>query len=273
MVTEYPLLLTEQGFHMDGPEQADTHHLRNAASIITIALIDLGFEERIRVSRTRSRSSNSLIVRSGVFRDQPEKITAVRIEFRADSEASERFGLVSPPHAGRDNAQRTSFGPNRVTEVISPIGAVGEHLAWIIGQGVGSGASLTVAGVIAISWTRAVVASAPTWALKPCIALMLDPAAIYIVFAGRSDDRRIDQHANLDRDALALSCAATASNSATSRPCATSALRYRTKAVRSGVALLPEKQPQNRRKDARSSSASASFTSDKSYQIDSVIGT
>ncbi len=33
---------------------------------------------------------------------------------------------------------------------------------------------------------------------------MLDPAAIYIVFAGRSDDRRIDQRANLDHDRSGL---------------------------------------------------------------------
>ena len=48
----------------------------------------------------------------------------------------------------------------------------------------------------------------------------------------------------------------------------TSALRNRTKAVRSGVGSVLEK-PQNRRKDARSSTASASFTSDRSYQTDS----
>jgi hypothetical protein len=38
--------------------------------------------------------------------------------------------------------------------------------------------------------------------------------------------------------------------------------------VRSGTGSLPEK-PQNRRNEARSSSASASFTSDRSYQTDS----
>ena len=35
---EYRMLLTGQGLDMDRPEQADTHHLRNAAGIIAIAL-------------------------------------------------------------------------------------------------------------------------------------------------------------------------------------------------------------------------------------------
>ena len=74
------------------------------------------------------------------------------------SEAIERFGLVSPPHAGRDNAWRASFGPNRVAEVISPIGAVGEHLAWIIGQGVGSGAPIVDVGRRAFLLATATVA-------------------------------------------------------------------------------------------------------------------
>ncbi len=68
--------------------------------------------------------------------------------------------------------------------------------------------------------------------------------------------------------ALALSCAVTASKTARSSPVATKARRKRTKAVRSGTGSVLEK-PQNRRHDARSSSASASFTSDKSYQTES----
>jgi hypothetical protein len=67
--------------------------------------------------------------------------------------------------------------------------------------------------------------------------------------------------------AFAFSWRVTASNRARSRPAATRALRKRTKAVRSGVGSVLEK-PQNRRNEARSSSASASFTSDRSYQTD-----
>lgn len=124
------------------------------------------------------------------------------------SEASERFGLVSPPHAGRDNARRASFGPNRVAEVISPIGTVDEHLAWIIGQGVGSGAPSVDVGrrdrdLLDQSRCR-VGADVGFEAVHRALALMLDPAAIYIVFAGRSDDRRIDQRANLDHDRSGL---------------------------------------------------------------------
>jgi hypothetical protein len=70
------------------------------------------------------------------------------------------------------------------------------------------------------------------------------------------------------RTAFAFSCAVTTSNRVRSSPAATSALRKRTKAVRSGTGSVPEK-PQNRRNDARSSSASPSFTSDRSYQTDS----
>jgi transposase len=65
--------------------------------------------------------------------------------------------------------------------------------------------------------------------------------------------------------ALALNWSVTASNSLLSRLRMTSCLRNRTKAGCSGVASWAEK-PQNRRNDALSSSASASFTSDRSYQ-------
>lgn len=68
--------------------------------------------------------------------------------------------------------------------------------------------------------------------------------------------------------AFALSCAVTASKTARSSPAPIRARRKRTNAVRSGTGSVPQK-PQNRRNDARSSSASASFTSDRSYQTDS----
>ncbi len=66
---------------------------------------------------------------------------------------------------------------------------------------------------------------------------------------------------------FALSCAAISSNSNLSRPLATRAFRNRTKAVRSGVRSDLE-NPQTRRNELLSSSASASFTSARSYQID-----
>lgn len=49
--------------------------------------------------------------------------------------------------------------------------------------------------------------------------------------------------------------------------CATSSLRNLTKSVRSGVASFAG-NPQKRRKEERSSSASASFTSDRSCQVE-----
>lgn len=95
---------------------------------------------------------------------------------RASVSASSR-----PPHAGSDNARRVSFGPNRVAEVISPIGAVGEHLAWIIGQGVGSGAPIVDVGrrdrdLLDQSRCR-VGADVGFEAVHRALALMLDPAA------------------------------------------------------------------------------------------------
>ena len=67
--------------------------------------------------------------------------------------------------------------------------------------------------------------------------------------------------------ALALSWAVTVVNSSRSRLRAISALRKRTKAVRSGVSSVLEK-PQKVRNEARSSSASASLTSDRSCHTD-----
>ena len=63
-----------------------------------------------------------------------------------------------------------------------------------------------------------------------------------------------------------MSCAVTVVNSCRSSLWATSSVRKRTNAVGSGVAPAPE-NPQNRRKEARSSSAWASFTSDRMFQI------
>ena len=60
--------------------------------------------------------------------------------------------------------------------------------------------------------------------------------------------------------------ASTAANSALSSVWATNSRWKRTKAVRSGVGSC-RANPQNQRKLARSSRASVSFTSDKSYEI------
>src|SRR5262249_14140794 len=64
---------------------------------------------------------------------------------------------------------------------------------------------------------------------------------------------------------LAFRSAVTVSNNVRSKPCVIRARRKRTNAVRSGVASLLEK-PQQRRNDARSPRASASVTSERSYQ-------
>jgi hypothetical protein len=97
-------------------------------------------------------------------------------------------------------------------------------------------------------------------------ALVLDPAGVIIAFAGGCDDGGVDDR--FTRTPFAFNCNVTASNRVRSSLAAMSALRNRTKVVRSGVGSVLEK-PQNRRNDARSASASASLTSDRSYQTDS----
>src|SRR5579863_4143824 len=128
--------------------------------------------------------------------------------------------------------------------------------------------SLTLAGVTETLSTKAVVASAPTWALKPCTAvrplcLTQRPSpSVSLAEAMIVASTRLPVLTVID---LAFSSAVTVSNNVRSKPCVIRARRKRTNAVRSGVASLLEK-PQKRRNDARSSSASASLTSERSYQ-------
>jgi hypothetical protein len=70
--------------------------------------------------------------------------------------------------------------------------------------------------------------------------------------------------------AVAAPSAVISSNSTLSSSCSTKALRKRTKAVRSGVGSDGEK-PQTRRNDERSSIASASLMSERSYQTESSV--
>ena len=81
--------------------------------------------------------------------------------------------------------------------------------------------------------------------------------------ASRTTAPRLDPYRTRTRSA-----AATASNRARSRRRATSSRRWLTKAARSGVASSRAENPQKRRNETPSSSASASFTSDTSYQIE-----
>jgi len=77
----------------------------------------------------------------------------------------------------------------------------------------------------------------------------------------------IEQRAGLDRDGLGLELRRHRIEQRLVKATRSQQSAIRTKAVRSGVASVPEK-PQERRKEARSSSASASLTSDRSYQTD-----
>jgi hypothetical protein len=86
--------------------------------------------------------------------------------------------------------------------------------------------------------------------------------------AGGGDNGRIDQGPRFYPDRPYLELGGDRVEKALSSPCATSALRKRTKAVRSGVGARAE-NPQNRWNDPQSSSASASLTSDRSCQTES----
>jgi hypothetical protein len=113
-----------------------------------------------------------------------------------------------------------------------------------------------------------VSASAATWALQPWIALRArwpdQPASpsSSVAEAMTVASTSVPVFTVTDR---VRSCSLTRSKSTRSSSSATSRRRNRTKAVRSGVGSNREK-PQKRRKEVLSSSASASFTSDKSCQ-------
>jgi hypothetical protein len=153
-------------------------------------------------------------------------------------ELAQRFLFVAAPHAGGDDPRYAALCAYGITEVIAAIGAVGKHLAGIVGQRFGARFPLCLT-------QRA--SSSSSLAEAMMVASTSVPVLTVI--------------------ALDLSCAVTVVNSSRSSLWATSSLRKRTNAVRSGVASVPE-NPQKRRKEARSSSASASFTSDRPYQIE-----
>jgi transposase len=98
------------------------------------------------------------------------------------------------------------------------------------------------------------------------LAFVFHPPRIIIRLAGGGDDRRVDKRAGLDPNRPGFELAGDRlEHGFVQPPCAISTLRKRTKAVRSGVGFDAE-NPQNRRKEARSSRASASLTSERSYQ-------
>jgi hypothetical protein len=83
--------------------------------------------------------------------------------------------------------------------------------------------------------------------------------------AGRGNRGGVDKGTGLDRDRPGPELAVTTWNNVPPRPRAASWARSRMKPVRSGVGSWAGK-PQKRRSEARSSTASASRTSDRSCQ-------
>jgi len=49
--------------------------------------------------------------------------------------ASERLSFVAAPNAGSNDAGRSSLGANRAAAMVPTMGAVGEHLAGVVGPG------------------------------------------------------------------------------------------------------------------------------------------
>src|SRR5262249_25258724 len=149
------------------------------------------------------------------------------------------------------------------------IGTVCKHLARIIGNGLWTGAA-----VIHIGWchrdlrdqSRGRIGSgmgleAITVARPLCLTQRPSPS-ISLAEAMIVASTRLPVLTVID---LAFRPAVTVSKRVRSKPCVSRARRKRTNAVRSGVASLLEK-PQKRRNDARSPRASASLTSERSYQ-------
>ena len=179
----------------------------------------------------------------------------------------ERLPLVASPHRSGHNVRRATFGSDSIAEMRTAISAIGEHVARIIRQRFQTGTAIMHIGRCHpdfLDQRCARVGSDMGFeAVHRGATLVLDPTPVPIRFARRGDDRGVDEGARLDRDRLGFSSAVTFSNSVRSNPRGISARRKRTKAVRSGVASVLEK-PQKRRNDARSASASASLTSDRS---------
>lgn len=88
--------------------------------------------------------------------------------------------------------------------MIASVGAVGKHFAGIVGQSIRNG--LAVLGVgrrdgdLLDKGRIGVGTDMGFEAMKRWSALVLDPMALFIVFAGRGDDRRIDKRADLHLD-------------------------------------------------------------------------
>ncbi|MCP1469573.1 hypothetical protein J3E64_001255 [Sphingobium sp. OAS761] len=98
--------------------------------------------------------------------------------------------------------------------------------------------------------------------------LVLDPAAVIILLAGRGNDGGVDQRPSLDRDRLRLELGRHSLEEAAVESVGDQHLAE----AHEGCALRRRsvlEKPQKRRNDVRSSSASANFMSDRSYQIDS----
>jgi len=93
--------------------------------------------------------------------------------------------------------------------MIAAIGAVGKHLAGIVGQRIRAGlAAVDVGGRDGDLPDQCRIGIGTDMGLEAIncrLALVLDPTALLIILAGRGDDRRIDKRAGFTRIALVLS--------------------------------------------------------------------
>jgi len=122
--------------------------------------------------------------------------------------ARQCFSFVASPHTGGEDARRSTLGAHRVAEMIAAIGTVGKHLTRIIGKRISTGlAVIDVGGRDGDFFHKrriGVGANMGLEAMNGWFAFVLDPMALFIILAGRGDDRRIDKRAGLHLDRFGL---------------------------------------------------------------------
>ena len=112
-------------------------------------------------------------------------------------ELSQRFLFVATPCASSDNPWYAPLCKDSVTEMIAAIGAVSKDLAGIVGQCIGTGFAIIDIGRgdrhVLDQRCIGVGTNMGLETMNSPLSLMLHPARVIIVFAGRCDDRGIDQ--------------------------------------------------------------------------------
>jgi len=175
---------------------------------------------------------------SATLRQTAQARSRVRSPSPIPSPASTKADSLSISHFVRGN-------PKNHTSAKVGIGAVGKHLAGIVGQSFRACfAVMDTGGCVDTASTKALSASAPIWALKPRTARF--PLCSTLRASSSSSLMGAMMVASTSVPVLIvtacdLSCAITGSNRDRSGLRATSSLRYVARAARSGFASVAEK--------------------------------